>query len=170
MGRCIASKNGNYPFLTPQCKKCSATHQKECMKVEYMDRYLLSIEIPQKCDEVLRTTKGRVKDYPAMVASCCRNDIATPLEIFTAYSESPQIAGYTSKLTKDLAKIGKLGTTMVQTCRNPIGQCAEQHAAEKLLQKRKRFIVKNILFSTAFRPRTSEAFDYCDNCIKIFNL
>ena len=169
MGRCIANKNGDYPFLTSRCKKCSTKHQKECMKIEYMDRYLLSVEIPQKCDWVLKNTKGRVNDYPAMVVSCCRSDIETPLEIFTAYSESPQTACYTSKLNKDLAKIGNLGT-IDQSCKNPIGQCAEQHAAEKLLNKRKSYIVKNILFSTAFRPRTSEMFDYCENCIRIFNL
>ena len=169
MGTCIANKNSDYPWGTLQCKKCSPTHQRECMKVEYMDRYLLSIVIPQKCEEVMRTTKGRVNDYPAMVASCCRSEIETPLEIFTAYSESPKVAGYNSKLKKHLTNVGQLGT-IIPSCKNPIGQCAEQHAAEKLLQKRKNYIVKNILFSTAFRPRTSEIFDYCENCIKLFNL
>lgn len=169
MGRCIANKNGNYPWGASQCKKCSSTHQKKCMKVEYMDRYLLSIEIPEMCKKVLKTTKGRVNDYPAMMVSCCRSDIENPLEIFTAHSESPSVAEYTSKLKNHLAKMGQLGT-IIPSCKNPIGQCAEQHAAEILLQKRKSYIVKNILFSTAFRPRTSEIFDYCDNCIKIFNL
>ena len=117
----------------------------------------------------MQNTRGNVIDYPAMMVSCCRSDLESPLEIFTAYSESPQIAGYTSKLKKDLDKLGNLGT-ISQLCKNPIGQCAEQHAAEKLLQKRKNYIVKNILFSTAFRPRTSEIFDYCENCINIFNL
>lgn len=169
MRRCLLCKTEPYPFHTMQCKKCSTKHQVDCMKIEFMDSFLISVIIPQKCQEVLKNTKGNVSDYPAMVVSCCKKDREQTINVITKFSESPRKAKYTGYFKKKLEKLGPIGS-IGKLCKNPIGQCAEQHAAETFFKKNKKNHIKDILFSTPFRPRTSEAFDYCENCIKIFNL
>lgn len=59
--------------------------------------------------------------------------------------------------------------------RFPIGQCAEQHAAQQLLHYSRLMhcpinIQRDIYFSKAVRPSTGEMFPYCNNCKALFDL
>lgn len=52
--------------------------------------------------------------------------------------------------------------------KHPIGQCAEPHAAQKMLNKEDCKDLKEILFSTAKRPRTLEEMLPCGICKYVF--
>ncbi len=63
--------------------------------------------------------------------------------------------------------LGEIGR-QVDGCKNPVGRCAEQHAAKLLLDEHPLWGRKDVLFSSAFRPRTDEIIPYCANCKKLF--
>lgn len=71
---------------------------------------------------------------------------------------------YLSEIRTTLGEIDK----QVDGCKNPVGRCAEQHAAKLLLDEHPRWGRKDVFFSTAFRPRTDEVIPYCANCKKLF--
>lgn len=54
----------------------------------------------------------------------------------------------------------------------PIGQCAEQHAANELLKGLgcRKDIKNDILFGKPIRCLTGEDWDYCQNCRDLFNI
>lgn len=176
---CIKNKQNYYSSYCQNQKicidKCSPLHRQECAKVHYMDDLLLKKDIPEMCTVVDRWRKIRKKDpedkdYPAMMVSCCVSPSNSSLKIYTKHSCKPLKKFYkNTSLITEMELLGKIGKGS-KICANPVGQCAEQHAAEMLLRDNPTYPIKKILFSTAFRPRTNEAFDYCDNCIKIFNI
>lgn len=73
------------------------------------------------------------------------------------------------KLGNDLGK-----RSNVKGCGYPIGNCAEDHAANNLLRKNaKKATDKNInkiKFSKAYYTRTGVSLEYCDNCTTAFNI
>ena len=116
----------------------------------------------------------RKKDYPAAVVLCCLKE--DKLEDRTCippfyYGESAnekdsrkyknQILLFFFEALGGLWKKNKM-------CKNPIGNCAEQHAAEILLNNNPKCGPHDIIFSSAFRPRTDEIIPYCANCKKLF--
>lgn len=63
-------------------------------------------------------------------------------------------------------RLGKIGT-FAQGVKHPIGYCAEQNVANRLMLDEDAQI-DDIRFSVAIRPRTGEIIDYCDNCKALF--
>lgn len=115
--------------------------------------------------------KYSIYDYPACLVACCTID--NPLEIDVSKSSRP-IIGKTYKtpiLLKALMSLGAIGKKSgVTKCKYPIGQCAEQHAAELVLNKHFKSSLASLRFSKAIRPRTKAVMGYCDNCKYIFKL
>lgn len=122
--------------------------------------------------------------YPAMVVSCTDSQQSMYCDSF---ARKPIIKEY--GLTKMLGEMGRSfgfrNPVEYQDLKDnshhnfPIGQCAEQHAANELLfciQQRNTplyaqiDIKKGIYFSKAIRPSTGEEFGYCQNCRDLFNL
>lgn len=62
--------------------------------------------------------------------------------------------------------LGKIGT-IAQGVKHPIGYCAEQNVANRLMLDGDAQI-DDIRFSVAIRPRTGDIIDYCDNCKALF--
>ena len=59
-------------------------------------------------------------------------------------------------------------TSPVTGHRNPIGQCAEQHATNSWLKKNPLHDFNELKFSICLRPRTLAYLPNCDNCIVLF--
>ena len=117
--------------------------------------------------------------FPAMIATCTdakqryfvNGQSGTPVlldyKATKLFSEMQRTFGGI-KYRKDLWRKSK-------ESKFPIGQCAEQHAANDLLQKKNNKktnldIKAEIFFSKAIRPSTGEVFDYCRNCKVLFDL
>ena len=124
------------------------------------------------CKEVIRNRKrtgvnNGVHDYPgaAVIAADARLTFSG-----RGRSCKPQYKEYndTPKLENKLKSLGKIGKQRNGT-KNPIGACAEPHAAHKVLKHfGLRMTLNQVVFSTALRPRTMEKVDYCQNCIDTF--
>ena len=76
------------------------------------------------------------------------------------------------KVIKD--ELGRLGYTIGQksistknNCKNPLGNCAEVHAAHKLIKETK-CSIGDIIFGVAVRPRTMQIILPCENCTTVF--
>lgn len=138
----------------------------------------LEAKVKNKCKSISKTIQKnflnpRIKDYPAMVVVCADN--INPQNVCYGESAEPSCRTYRPSFEHELVKILKNGikkTSPVTGCKNPIGQCAEQHAANKLTTTYKLpiFQIKSFLFSSARRPRTGEKKTYCANCKLLFNL
>ncbi len=68
-----------------------------------------------------------------------------------------------NRINKRLGRIGGFANGV----NHPIGYCAEQNVANRLLLDRYAKI-DDIHFSIAIRPRTGEVIDYCNNCKTLF--
>lgn len=124
------------------------------------------------CKEVIRNRKrtgvyNGVRDYPgvAIVAS-------DKQQSFSGRGRSchPQYKEYsnTPVLENKLKSLGRIGKVR-RGCKNVIGACAEPHAARKVLNHfGNRISLNQMVFSTAFRPRTMEKVDPCQNCKDTF--
>lgn len=115
-------------------------------------------------------TNPKREDYPAMVSVC--SEKSRNAKTHCACSGTP-IAKYFMPtlrrlLTQQLGTISQKST--ITKCENIIGQCAEVHAANKLLKKQQTYPISDIVFSVPIRPRTGEKKQYCINCQTIFNV
>ena len=63
-------------------------------------------------------------------------------------------------------RLGKIGS-FSQGVKHPIGYCAEQNVANRLILDGDAAI-NDIHFSVPIRPRTGEVIDYCGNCKALF--
>ncbi len=121
------------------------------------------------CNKVERFyLKPHIKDYPAM---------AVTAEFSGNKSEAHSCPGYRIKLdTRSYIETilgGKVGTkSHITKCKNPIGNCAEQHVSDYLTRKTLKTLgtidYKKIKFSQAIRPRTMESHPKCENCELLF--
>lgn len=117
--------------------------------------------------------------FPAMVAACTDKKQSV---IECKSSGKPVLSEYKStcmldEMKKSFGRINKVEDlrTLSLEPKFPIGQCAEQHAANALLGRK---IAKDkisniktdIFFSKAIRPATGEVFPYCRNCSTLFDL
>lgn len=106
------------------------------------------------------------RDYPAMASACC---FCCMGYIAVDHSKSPQSASFHPVLRNKLMILGEIGQKSLSTkCENIIGNCAEVHAANKLLRSNKYYKLKDIYFSVAMRPRTLEESLPCENCKATF--
>ncbi len=65
-----------------------------------------------------------------------------------------------------ISRLGTIGSFRAGV-RHPIGYCAEQNVANRMLLDQDASI-DDIKFSVAIRPKTGEVVDYCDNCKTLF--
>lgn len=116
------------------------------------------------CKAVKRNKRNASKyDYPAVVVGCYKSEILyiTTTRDRPSYKDVPA-------LEQALLRIGKIGTKR-SGCKNTIGACAEPKAAFITMKKQK-CTLKQLKFTIAFRPRTSQKIDYCTNCKNVFGL
>lgn len=111
-------------------------------------------------------------EFPAVVAGC--QDIPSNVEMIGCSG------CHTTKWNPDLKDAfqlklgGSIGSLSPNTgCSFPIGNCAEQHAANKVLNKLNgrgiQHSLQNLAFSKAIRPRTMIEISYCSNCTTLFS-
>ena len=108
-----------------------------------------------------------VRDYPGAAVVAADAHLS-----FSGRGRSckPQHNEYraTPKLENKLKSLGHIGSVRA-ACMNPIGACAEPHAARKVLSHiGNRMSLNQLVFSEALRPRTMEKVDYCKNCKDTF--
>ena len=114
-------------------------------------------------------------DYPAAVVLCCVNEnklkegeLKAPQLYYGESANQEKSSPYkNTTLLEGFKTIGGIWKRN-GTCKHPIGNCAEQHAAEILLNEKPQCGLHDIEFSSAFRPRTDEVIPYCENCTKLF--
>lgn len=78
---------------------------------------------------------------------------------------------YIDPLKTALKKLGKLGEKPNKT-RNYLGNCAEQRACNTILTQDMRHPIplKRINYTRAYRVRTAQVKDYCENCIDVLGV
>jgi hypothetical protein len=69
-----------------------------------------------------------------------------------------------------LRKLKILGPLARKRNNNYLGNCAEVHASNKVLKQTPIIELDQIVFSLAYRPRTLQVIDYCQNCLDTFNI
>ncbi len=111
-------------------------------------------------------------DYPAMICRCCSTKCIENKSMFVSYyghAKSNNKKFYrNAQLVKKMDEIGGVGKHN-SSCKYPVGQCAEQHAAQFLLNK-EMCSLNEIIYSTPIRPRDNSTHDHCNNCKHILGL
>lgn len=104
--------------------------------------------------------------YPAIIVGChkCGDDFWI-IDSARSPVNYPFVDELRNVLTQSLGPIG----TKSKLCGNIIGQCAEPHAANEILEA-KGCAINDLKFSLAMRPRTQTYQPYCENCKAIFKL
>lgn len=116
---------------------------------------------------IRRRRSPRIWDYPAVVVSCKKNNGDN--RIYNGKSSKPTSGMYEPLLEIALTRLGGVGQHSRNGCPYIIGNCAEPHAANKLLKNTAAAVgLEQILFSTALRPRTRQVIPYCANCRAVF--
>lgn len=72
-----------------------------------------------------------------------------------------------ARLSSKLQTLGKLAHKRKG---NYLGNCAEVHASNKVLNQNMKVRVDQITFTNAYRCRTLQIIPYCPNCLDTFNL
>ena len=114
---------------------------------------------------ILSRQKTKQRDLPSVVVSCKMNGGNN--RIYNGESSKPILGMYEPQLEIALTRLGGVGQHSRNGCPYTIGNCAEPHAANKLL-KDNCVGLDQILFSTALRPRTRQVIPYCANCRAVF--
>lgn len=119
-------------------------------------------------NKVIRSRRSpKIWDYPAAVVSCKKNNGDN--RIYSGRSSKPTSGMYEPLLEIALTQLGGVGHHSRNGCPYTIGNCAEPHAANKLLKNTAAAVgLEQILFSTALRPRTRQVIPYCANCRAVF--
>lgn len=119
-------------------------------------------------NKVIRSRRSpKIWDYPAAVVSCKKNNGDN--RIYSGRSSKPTSGMYEPLLEIALTQLGGVGQQSRNGCPYTIGNCAEPHAANKLLKNTAAAVgLEQILFSTALRPRTRQVIPYCANCRAVF--
>ena len=119
-------------------------------------------------NKVIRSRRSpKIWDYPAAVVSCKKNNGDN--RIYSGRSSKPTSGMYEPLLEIALTRLGGVVQESRNGCPYTIGNCAEPHAANKLLKNTAAAVgLEQILFSTALRPRTRQVIPYCANCRAVF--
>ena len=111
-------------------------------------------------------------EFPAVVAGC--------LGRVSGIERVGKSGSTTNQWDKDIVSLfhirlgGSVGShSPITTSHNPIGNCAEQHAANMVMlegkKNRNREEANKLFFTEAIRPRTMQVIDYCSNCTAVFD-
>ena len=117
--------------------------------------------------EVLRYDRRLNKSYwdlPA-IASICHDGYFQQLA--RGYSDTPAKEKWADVLNRIMTKLGGIGNKH-KGCKNIIGRCAEQHAANKYIRQYNQNHIDKLHFTVAVRPRTMQVYPPCNNCKTIF--
>lgn len=121
-------------------------------------------------NKVVRRFHGhaRINDFPAALVACgCKTQGRYLVEVESSRSTANYT--YVGRLSRKLLKLGSIGQkSILPTCYNRIGWCAEPHAANEVLKRIPSAAIDELQFSNAIRPRTMCTIDYCDNCKSTF--
>lgn len=125
------------------------------------------------CEEVKEKRAGKeigVYDYPAAIVSCADSWVNAP-DAHIEKSGKVDNRSYRKTPTLDAALrvLGDIGRKRDE-CRNYIGACAEPHAARTVMSENTKVMVRDLVFSYAYRPRTKNVIRYCRNCTDVFNV
>ncbi|SHG04765.1 hypothetical protein SAMN05444405_12150 [Bacteroides luti] len=72
--------------------------------------------------------------------------------------------------TRLKGKLEILGNLAEKRYKNYLGNCGEVHAANKVLKQNDTIAINQLTFSNAYRPRTLQKINYCQNCLDTFNI
>ena len=133
-------------------------------------------EILQYCKHIMHAHKQTQRknnrigtwywDYPAMAAICHDEGC---YDKRSSYSHYPKKDEFHPVLKAKLLTLGDIGSGCSRPGRRYIiGNCAEQHAANKFMKQCEEDDLNHLYFSKAMRPRTKQVFEYCDNCKDTF--
>lgn len=135
------------------------------------------IEIKKYCKHIIHShtqavrnnhsTGTRYWDYPAM-ACICHNRECTKKR--PSFSHPPVQEGWHPILQQTLQLLGPIGSHPRSSGEHKyiIGQCAEQHAANKYMKHYNENDLNKLDFSPAMRPRTMQIYSHCKNCKSTF--
>ena len=128
-----------------------------------LDAWVYSLKIKMATE--LNRKKPSIRDYPPCAVACCDDNGVNVISLNYAGHGGESIEFSQTMLAMFKNKLaGKPGLqSPITVCKNRIGNCAEQRAANDL-----NCDVKNIRFSRAFRPRTMTIVSYCENCKTLF--
>lgn len=131
--------------------------------------YSLSIKIKKEIDFAKKGESPKVTDYPACAAACYNPSNPNEIALNYSWREDHQVS-YNQKmldLFNDRLETGPYKQSAVTGCKNPVGNCAEQHVADDMLTH-SACSIADLHFSVAFRPRTMEYIPACTNCKALF--
>lgn len=115
-----------------------------------------------------RKGKITIQAWPAAAAACCFNSGGIYHENSKGYTN----VKFDQRIENEFQKLGGTKGSIVEGCKNRLGKCAEQRAANLLLattyNNTRTYSIKRIIFSKAYRPRTMTTIPMCNNCISIF--
>ena len=118
--------------------------------------------IPRKFQDEFSAVVAGCQDPPTSVEYIGLNGCNT-----TSWSYNLRSA-FVSKLGGNVGE-----ESLITGCGYPIGNCAEQHAANRVLKdlegNRINRDVSDLSFTKAVRPRTMQKIDYCLNCETLFS-
>ena len=143
-------------ITTAYCKQICKNHEKQKKKQVLLHR--------KRYEDSFRT---EYYDLPAAAVTCFNGSYKV-----SDYSRGVRADHVKEPLRSEIEKLGRIGERRNDgSCHNTLGQCAEQHAASTL-QNRKHSNTPpaSLQFSKAMRPRTMEIVEYCKNCKDIFKL
>ena len=125
------------------------------------------------CEEVKVKRAGkeiRLRDYPAAIVFCADSwDNAQVACIERSGKVDNRSYQKTPTLEAALKVLGNIGSKRDE-CKNYIGACAEPHAARGVMSDNTNVMVRDLVFSYAYRPRTKAVIRYCRNCTDVFNV
>lgn len=117
--------------------------------------------------EVLRLDKRtgtRFWDLPA-VASVCMDNSGKKRK--RGYSHYYGNTTWNFVLQQVMTRISPMGHGN-RNCSNPIGNCAEQHSANRYMNHYNENKINKLYFTESVRPRTMQIIPACKNCTTIF--
>lgn len=181
-------KGGVGPILVKRYENSIEFSKSEGI-VTYLDLMLYYEDKPRIIDIISRLRKYREtmrqngkknvkvdkddRDYPAMICRCCPEkciDQKLPFVSFFGHAKGNNKKFYRNQqLLNKMNQIGGVGN-INESCTYPVGQCAEQHAAQFLLNKVPTCNLNEILYSTPMRPRDNSFHANCNNCKDILGL
>lgn len=132
--------------------------------------YRVCFDVCEEVREKRAKKEIRMRDYPAAIVSCAdswNNTIGALIERSgkvdsRSYQKTPS-------LETALCVLGNIGGKRDE-CKNYIGACAEPHAARAVMIDHPTVLVRDLVFSYAYRPRTKTVIRYCRNCTDVFNI
>lgn len=144
------------PNTIEYCKKICRNHEEQKRK-----------PVPLHRNGHADRSRTKYYDLPAAAVTCSNGSYKV-----SDYSRGVRADHVKEPLRSEIEALGSIGERRNDgSCHNTLGQCAEQHAASTL-QNRKYSSTPpaHLQFSKAMRPRTMEIVEYCKNCKDIFNL